>query len=129
MPRNGSTVETGDRAEGIGLRFLEARGLRLVTRNFRTRAGELDLVMMDGRELVVVEVRYRRSPDPVDPAATVTIAKRRRLVNAASRFLVQHARLRDHVVRFDVLALSGPLEAVHCDWIRGAFTADDVPRA
>ena len=73
--------------------FSSAQGLRLVARNFRCRMGELDLVMLDGRLLVVVEVRYRTRPDPVDPAVTVTATKRRRLLRAASRFLQAPARL------------------------------------
>ncbi len=120
------TVATGARAEQAALRFLERQGLALVTRNFRCRMGELDLVMLDGGELVIVEVRYRASRAPVDPAVTVTATKRRRLLRAASRFLQVRPDFRDHAMRFDVLALSGALDAVRCDWIRGAFTTDDV---
>ena len=121
-----STAATGARAEQVGQRFLEARGLRVLAKNFRCRAGELDLVMVDGPQLVVVEVRYRARPGFIDPAATVTATKRRRLVHAAARFLQHRPAFRDHAMRFDVLALSGPLEAARCDWIRGAFSADDV---
>ncbi len=97
-----------------------------MARNFRCRAGELDLIMLEGPALVVIEVRYRARPDPVDPALTVTLTKRRRLARAAAHFLQRQPRFRDHAMRFDVLALSGPLAAVRCDWIRGAFTMDDV---
>jgi putative endonuclease len=120
------TLQTGARAERAALRFLEAQGLRLVTCNFRCRMGELDLVMLDGRQLVVVEVRYRARPGLVDPAVTVTATKRQRLLRAASRFLQFRPDFSDHALRFDVLALSGPLEDVRCDWIRSAFTTDDV---
>lgn len=121
-----SAVETGARAEQAGLRFLEAQGLRLVTCNFRCRMGELDLVMLDGLQLVMVEVRYRARAGQIDPAVTVTATKRRRLLRTASRFLQHRPDFRDHAMRFDVLALSGPLAEARCDWIRGAFTADDV---
>ena len=123
-----STTRTGARAEQVGQGFLEKRGLRVVARNFRCRAGELDLVMLDGRQLVVVEVRYRTRAGLVDPAVTVTATKRLRLLRAAARFLQERPVFRDHAVRFDVLALTGPLHAARCDWIRGAFTADDVAR-
>jgi putative endonuclease len=123
-----STSATGACAERLGERFLGARGLRVVARNFRTRAGEIDLVMLDGRQLVAVEIRYRARAGLVDPAATVTAAKRRRLLRAMAGFLQQRPHFRDHALRFDVLALSGPFDALRCDWIRGAFTADDVAR-
>lgn len=120
------TLQTGARAERAAQRFLEAQGLHLVTCNFRCRMGELDLVMLDGRQLVVVEVRYRARLGLVDPAVTVTATKRQRLLRAASLFLQFRPDFSNHALRFDVLALSGPLEDVRCDWIRGAFTTDDV---
>jgi putative endonuclease len=121
-----ATTQTGAQAEAAGQRYLELRGLRLVARNFRCRSGELDLVMLEGDQLVMVEVRYRARIDPVPPAITVTATKQRRLLRTASWFLVKQPRFRDHALRFDVLALSGPLETPRCDWYRGAFNADDV---
>ncbi|HRC69195.1 MAG TPA: YraN family protein, partial [Candidatus Competibacter denitrificans] len=56
-----SRVAQGTAAEDLALRYLEARGLALVTRNFRCRGGELDLILRDGGQLVFVEVRSRRS--------------------------------------------------------------------
>lgn len=121
-----ATNQIGARAENVALRFLDNHGLQLVTRNFRCRAGELDLVMLDGGTLVLVEVRYRARPDPVHPCVTVTATKRRRLLRAAQWFLASHARFRNHPVRFDVMALSGALDTPACEWFRGAFDADDV---
>ncbi len=122
----GGTAATGALAEAAALRFLCGRGLSLVARNFRCRAGELDLVMLEGSALVVIEVRYRRSAIWIDPAATVTAGKRRRLLQAASRFLQARPAFADHPLRFDVLALAGDLDAPACDWIRGAFDAGDA---
>jgi putative endonuclease len=124
----GTTTRTGASAEDEALAYLCARGLVPVARNFRCRAGELDHVMLDGDVLVIVEVRYRLRADPVDPAVTVTGRKQRRLAHATLRFLQAQPRFRDHALRFDVLALSGPLDAPRCDWIRRAFTMDDLPR-
>lgn len=128
-----STTSIGAEAERAARLFLEARGLELFAANYRCPMGELDLVMLDAADaadaaaiVVVVEVRYRARPDPVPPAATVTARKRRRLASAAAHFLQRQTRFREHALRFDVLALSGPLERLHCDWIRGAFTLDDL---
>ena len=126
MVTDASTSATGARAERLAQQFLEGRGLQPVAANFRSRVGELDLVMLDGAQLVVVEVRYRARAVIVEPAVTVTAAKRRRLLLTTSHFLQVRPEFRDHAVRIDVLALSGPLDEVRCEWISDAFTADDV---
>ncbi len=46
----------GEAAEAIAADFVESRGLRIVTRNYRCRYGELDLVARDGETLVYIEV-------------------------------------------------------------------------
>lgn len=120
---------TGAEAEAAARRWLESRGLRVLAQNYRCRAGELDIVALDGSTLAIVEVRYRERPGSIDPAVTVTAAKRRRLLVAAARFLQDHPAFRDHAMRFDVMSLTGALAAPRCDWIRGAFDASDGPLA
>lgn len=121
-----STSATGARAEDAALRFLGARGLRLVARNFRCSGGEIDLVMLEDQTLVVVEVRYRRSQRLVDPALTVTATKRRRLLHAAASFLQRHPAHTARALRFDVMALSGEPDTPACRWIRRAFDSNDI---
>jgi putative endonuclease len=70
-----SRAESGARAEGIAAKFLEARGLVIVDRNFRTRRGEIDLIARDGAMLVFVEVRLRRSQSFGGAGASITAAK------------------------------------------------------
>jgi putative endonuclease len=121
-----SASATGAQAERAARRFLGARGLTTVAANYRCRLGELDLVMTDGATLVIIEVRYRERPNPVDPALTVTIRKRRRMLQATAYFLQHNRRFRDWSVRLDVLGVSGSLEAPGIRWIRNAFTGDDM---
>ena len=75
--------EAGRAGEAAALAYLEQAGLQLVTRNFRCKRGEIDLVMLDGATLVLVEVRYRSSEQFGGAAASVTWRKQRRLANAA----------------------------------------------
>lgn len=93
----------------------------LVAANVTMRAGELDLMMRepDGT-LVFVEVRARRSVRHGGAAASVCRHKRRRLVQAAQRFLVRHGA--GAACRFDVIAF----EAGRLAWLRDAFRADDI---
>ncbi len=121
-----STTRTGNAAETVAWQLLQARGLELLERNFRCRAGELDLVMRERGTVVIVEVRYRRDARLIHPATTVTLRKQRRLLHAAAVLLRARPALRDLPLRFDVLALSGDLRDPQADWLRGAFNASDA---
>jgi putative endonuclease len=89
----------GERAAGRHLRRL---GLKPLTRNFRSPAGEIDLICRDGDCLVFVEVKTRASGQWTRPAAAVNARKRRRLTRAAFDYL---DRLRRPPVklRFDIV--------------------------
>jgi putative endonuclease len=97
----------GNRSERAAARFLRSLGLRIVARNFRCPHGEIDLVAIDDRCVVFVEVRSTEGGDANRPAASVDHAKQRRLTQLALAFLQQH-HLTGHLARFDVLAVSWP---------------------
>ena len=84
-----TTTVLGRRAEDLALRHLERAGLELLARNYRCRAGELDLVMLEPvrRTLVLVEVRSRSRNDYGRAAATVGFGKQRRVALAARHLL------------------------------------------
>ena len=115
-------LRRGAAAERRAERFLRRQGLKPVARNYRTRVGELDLVMLDRDCVVVIEVRYRRNARFVEPALTVDGPKQARIVRATRSFLSERAWLADYAVRFDVVAIgdtqarSGAIQ-----WIRDAF--------
>jgi putative endonuclease len=110
-------LKIGKDAETSAERWLLRAGLRLVTRNYRCRGGEIDLIMRDGRELVFVEVRLRRDPRFGGALASVDHHKQRRLALAAAHYLQRHPW--DGPCRFDVIGLSeltgGP------QWVKYAF--------
>ena len=116
----------GLRAEAIAAEHLAAAGLVLLAARYRTRAGELDLVMRDARELVFVEVRSRGPRSAVDPVETVTARKRQRLARTAEAYLAAHPRDRSRPARFDVVGVAGDLARPEVTWIRRAFTLDDL---
>lgn len=117
----------GEESERLALEHLQAAGLELIARNFRCRVGEIDLVMLDGDCLVVVEVRCRKSGRPPAtryPTAVESVGphKQRKLAQAARFFLVRHKAFSNHNVRFDVVAYDGPTpEQYTLQWIRDAF--------
>jgi putative endonuclease len=117
----------GERGEREACRYLRRLGYIIVARTSRFRRGELDIVAVDGRTVVFVEVKTRRSSDPGDPLEAVTPEKQRRLTRAALLYLKRH-RLLKHSARFDVLAvtwanLKKPPEIQH---IKNAFEAADL---
>lgn len=112
----------GRRAESLALEHLKAGGLRLVTRNFRCRLGEIDLVMRDDACLVFVEVRYRKASRFASASESVDLRKQKKLLGAASFFVSRHAAFRDMAMRFDVVALDGSSrDRIRLQWIRDAF--------
>jgi putative endonuclease len=114
----------GAHFEQLALERLQRAGLKLVERNYRTRFGELDLVMRDGNTLVFVEVRYRHDPRFGGGAASVATGKRGKLVRAAQGFLQSHSALAALPCRFDVVAFDGEAAAPRWEWRRAAFEAD-----
>ena len=121
----------GDAVETAVLAHLQALGLHLLDRNAASRAGEIDLVMLDksgadGGTVIFVEVRYRANDAFGGGAASVDAGKRRRLVHAAEVFLQRNPRHADAPCRFDVVAASGDQATPTIDWLKDAFRADDA---
>ena len=114
--------DAGIEAEDAALRHLKRAGLKLIARNYRCKAGEIDLVMLDGATLVLIEVRYRSNLDFGGAAASVTWRKQRRIITAARHLLMMRADLRRLPARFDVIAISSGLRGVEVEWIKAAFT-------
>ena len=115
-------ARTGQAGEDLALRTLQARGLRLLARNYRVargpsrRGGEIDLILLDrDGTLVFVEVRTRRGRSAGGAAASVSPAKRARLVYAAQTYLAQLDRIPP--CRFDVVAVDGG----RVQWLKAAF--------
>ena len=95
----------GRLGERLALEHYERLGFRLIDRNWRTRAGEIDLVVCDGRATVFAEVKTRRSGG-LDPLLSLTAVKRRRMRALAAAWLADHpARARTPALRIDAVAV------------------------
>lgn len=100
----------GNRGERAAVRHLKSLGYRIIGRNVRNRAGEIDIIALDGAVLVFVEVKTRKSSAAGAPEEAVDRRKQRQLVRAASMYLVQRG-LQNHRFRFDVVSILWPEEA------------------
>ena len=114
----------GDAFELRACAQLERAGLKLLDRNYNTRHGELDLVMLDRNAVVFVEVRYRKNASHGDAATSITASKQARLILAAQHWLAAHPQHARRPCRFDVMSYDGPPDAVHGEWLRSAFNAE-----
>ncbi len=117
--RGSATQRQGAHAEQLAEAHLAAQGLQLLTRNYRIRRGEIDLVMLDGAELVFVEVRQRASQQFGGGAASVDARKQARLWRTAEFFLQQNRQHQQRRCRFDVVALGAGDSDIN--WIKNAF--------
>jgi putative endonuclease len=117
-------LERGAAAERLAAQYLQLRGLKILERNLRCKAGELDLVCLDKEVLAIVEVRQRQGAEFGGALASVTWAKRRKIIRAARFFLQRKAAWRNFSLRFDVLAIEGLPDGVHrVEWVKDAFRA------
>lgn len=106
---------TGQSGEDQALAFLLEQGLSLVTRNFRCKMGEIDLIMRQRQTLVFVEVRKRAPGRYGNAADSITHAKQHKLLLAAQLYLQRFAT--PPACRFDVIAIDGG----QLNWIQNAI--------
>ena len=115
-----TTKAKGDAAEDAALAHLQAAGLKLLERNYRTPGrggGEIDLIMRDKDEtLVFIEVRQRSGALHGGAAASIGATKRRRIVFAARFYLMRLTR--SPACRFDVVLVEKEIT-----WLKAAFDA------
>ncbi|MCA9704339.1 MAG: YraN family protein [Myxococcales bacterium] len=111
--------------ERIVAEHLAAHGLEIVARNYASAGAEVDLVarasaVAGAPTYVFIEVRSRSSAEHGDPAETVDRRKQRRIIRAATAWLVEHDLWERVEIRFDVVTVTGDEPP---RWIPGAFEA------
>ena len=120
----GKTGAIGNHAEQLAHEFLIDQGLHPVARNFRSRGGEIDLIMLDQHCLTFIEVRYRRSSGFMKPVVTIDRHKQRKIIRTAAMFAARNRQFATLTMRFDVVVLEGD-DPPSINWIRDAFRPND----
>lgn len=118
----------GQAGESAAEEYLRRKGYRIVARNLRLPVGELDLVAEDGRVLVFVEVKARRTDAFGGAIQAVHQRKQNKLIQLAAQYLARH-HVKDRLCRFDVVLLQGTDAAVpQIEHIQNAFevSGDDL---
>lgn len=112
--------ELGRRGEGVAEEFLRRSAYTIVARNYRCRAGEIDLVALDGPVLVFVEVRSRTGSACGTPLESVDGRKQARLARVAQRFVAERGWY-DRDARFDVIGVRFDDDPPRVEHVRSAF--------
>lgn len=121
MEKGHENKAVGAQGEELAAAFLKRLGYTIVERNFRCHGGEVDIIARDGKTLVFVEVKSRRTLAYGVPQLAVTPFKQRQISKAALTWLARH-RLQESPARFDVVAvLFNPAAPPQIDHIPNAF--------
>jgi putative endonuclease len=110
----------GALAERWAAQYLQRQGLQAVAQNYRSRFGEIDLIMQDGKTLVFVEVRLRSHAGFGGAAASIDARKQQRIIRTAQQYLARLAHTPP--CRFDVV-LMDDAQGAQAQWLRNAFEA------
>ncbi len=97
--------DLGSRGEDLAAAYLENLGYRIISRRERVLRGDIDIIAVDDRTVVFVEVRTRSDIRHGHPAETVNFRKQRRIATLASAYIRRH-RLEDCRVRIDVVTVT-----------------------
>lgn len=111
----------GNQVEAATAAMLGKAGLQILARQATSRFGEIDLIAQDGEVIVFVEVRYRADDRYGGGLQSVDRHKQARLIKAAQAWVLQNPRVAWSPMRFDVVAASGPLDALQFEWVKDAF--------
>ena len=112
-----NTSQNGQQGENTAAQYLQAKGYRLIARNYRKICGEIDLIALDGKTLVFIEVKKRATNAFGGPLLAVTSSKQHKIVQTAQYFIKEMSPKFDSI-RFDVVTLLGT-QITH---IENAFT-------
>lgn len=113
--------ELGRRGEELAARYLRNKGYRILTRNYHTRFGELDIICEKDGRIVFVEVRSKRGCAFGTPEESLTPVKLARLRKTALAYLNEASRSWPNGIRFDVIAIREATGKTEINHIEGAF--------
>ena len=116
---NNNSNQLGQLAERVAKEFLLDSGLTLVTCNYHSRAGEIDIVMRDGATWVFVEVKFRKTATHGSAVDFFHHAKRKKFIRAVQYYMHNHGlnpAAVDH--RVDLVAIDGSIHPDNIQWFK-----------
>ena len=108
----------GKAGEDAACEYLEKQGYEIESRNFRTNAGEIDIIALEQEMILVVEVKMRSYGDCGTAAEAVDFRKQKRICYTFNYYRMQRRLAENTAVRFDVIEVD---KDFRCHWIQNAF--------
>jgi len=117
-----TSSDKGQITESYAEQYLSKQGLTLIERNFHSRQGEIDLIMLDGDTYVFIEVKYRKNKEFGGAIAAVSASKQKKVKHCVTFYLHQNG-LNEYNTpcRVDVVALEGDIAQPDVTWLKNAF--------
>ncbi len=117
-----TSTDKGQITECYAQQYLSKQGLILIERNFHSRQGEIDLIMLDGDTYIFVEVKYRKRKEFGGAIAAISASKKKKIKHCIT-FYLQQAGLNEYNTpcRVDVVALEGDITQPQVTWLKNAF--------
>ena len=117
-----STQDKGQTSESFALQYLVDNGLQYLTKNYRNRQGEIDIILLEDDIYVFVEVKYRKNNQFGGAISAVTYKKTQKIKQCA-KFYLQQEGLNEYNTpcRFDIIALEGDINKPQITWLKNAF--------
>ncbi len=112
------TITRGAWAEEQASQYLQEKGLQLITKNYRCKCGEIDLIMQQKNIIIFVEVRYRKNNFFGSAAESIDRRKQAKLIATAKHYLQSNKTVAQHPSRIDVIAMTGTTQI---EWIKNAI--------
>lgn len=109
--------DVGHLYEELAEDFLKKRKCQIIEKNFRTRQGEIDLIIRDREYLVFVEVKYRKDDSLGMPFEAVDYKKQRQICRISDQYRMFHQISEFTPMRFDVISICGS----QIEWFQNAF--------
>ncbi len=113
-------MQLGKEGENFAAQYLKKAGYTILTRNYRNRSGEIDIIAEDGSVLVFVEVKTRRDTSLGSPFAAVTPKKQRQISRVAQEYLSSN-NLFAKDARFDVVSILMDNKNPEIELLKNAF--------
>ena len=121
------THSSGNYWEERAGQLVVSMGATVIARNYTSRFGEIDLIVLDCERLAFIEVRYRRSSHFGTALASVSRAKQQKVLMTAQTFMASHEDYCNRYCRFDIIAFDGPRDRTSAQWLKGAFGSAEHP--
>lgn len=117
------TNQSGKQAEDIAANYLAKKDVKIISRNFHSRFGEIDLIGFEQKILLFIEVRYRKNETFLAAIETIDQRKCKKIIITSEYYLNKYRNYQSCLCRYDVITIAGELDKPVIEWIKNAFQA------